>query len=70
MPDQFTTGKGQPSEQDILSALRQQGINNLNDLVTGAVQHIKAETAAAGTTPTPDFWLLYNDGKYGLVGPT
>ena len=70
MPDQFVTQKGLPTERQILEQLRQQGIHNLDDLAREAVRHVQTETAGRMQAAPREAWLVYNEGKYGLIGPS
>lgn len=68
MPEGWYTGvRGTLSDETVTQALRQNGITSIEQLVREAVSHAQRETADSGGEA--DFWIAYNNGKWGLCGP-
>ena len=55
------------TEDDWHEALKKEGITDLKQLVSEALKHAKAHPG--NPKPGADWWIVYNDGKWGLVGP-
>ena len=55
------------TEEEWLEALKKQGITSLEQVVKEALKEAKAHPGRP--KPGEDWWIVYNDGKWGLCGP-
>jgi hypothetical protein len=53
--------------QEWLDLLKKEGITSLEQVVRDALA--EAKDHAGPSKPGGDFWICYNDGKWGLCGP-
>lgn len=58
---------GETTREDWLEALKKEGITSIEQLVDDALKQAKANPGHP--KPGADWWIVYNDGRWGLCGP-